>query len=94
MTTHTVEVSAKTADKIDLRSLLLATSTTYHQSAVSIRSGESTSVAWPVPFDKDELEWHRIVNTPRVRQALRHLAAEARRQIAAGETEEGGFAVE
>src|SRR5947208_2039502 len=42
----------------------------------------------------DELEWHRIVHTPHVRNGLRRLAAEARRQIATGETEEGGFAVE
>ena len=42
----------------------------------------------------EELEWHRIANTPRVRNGLRRLAAEARRQIATGETEEGGFAVE
>lgn len=42
----------------------------------------------------DELEWHRIVHTPRVRNGLRRLATEARRQITAGETEEGGFAVE
>ena len=42
----------------------------------------------------DELEWHRIVNTPHVRNGLRRLAVEARRQIAAGKTEEGGFAVE
>lgn len=42
----------------------------------------------------DELEWQRIVNTPHVRNGLRRLAAEARRQIAAGKTEEGGFAVE
>jgi hypothetical protein len=42
----------------------------------------------------DELEWHRIVNTPHVRNGLRCLAAEARRQIATGKIEEGGFAVE
>ncbi len=42
----------------------------------------------------DQLEWHNIVSNPRVRSGLRRLAAEARRQIAAGETEEGGFGVE
>jgi hypothetical protein len=40
----------------------------------------------------DELEWATIVNIPHVRRGLRRLAAEARRQIAAGETEKGGFA--
>ncbi len=43
---------------------------------------------------RDELEWHGIVHTPRVRNALRRLAAEAKRQTSRGETEEGGFAVE
>ena len=42
----------------------------------------------------DELEWDAIVSRPEVRQALRRLAVEARRQDAAGETEEGGFALE
>ena len=44
--------------------------------------------------DPEELEWKRIVNTPHVRSGLSRLAAEARRQFAAGETEEGGFAIE
>ena len=44
--------------------------------------------------DIDELEWHRIISTSHVRSGILHLAAEARRQIAAGEIEEGGFAVE
>jgi hypothetical protein len=42
----------------------------------------------------EELEWDNIINTPHVRGGLRRLAAEARRQFAAGETEEGGFAIE
>lgn len=42
----------------------------------------------------DEMVWHHIVNTPHVQNGLRRLAAEARRQVAAGEIEEGGFAIE
>jgi hypothetical protein len=42
----------------------------------------------------DELSWHKIVATPHVQRGLRRLAAEARRQAIAGETEEGGFVVE
>ncbi len=42
----------------------------------------------------EEREWDRIVSKPRVRQALRRMAAEARRQYYAGETEEGGFGLE
>ena len=44
--------------------------------------------------ETEEREWDNIVNKPYVRQALRRMAAEARRQYYAGETEEGGFAVE
>ena len=39
----------------------------------------------------DEMEWDAIVSKPQVQQSLRRLAAEARQQDAAGETEEGGF---
>ena len=42
----------------------------------------------------EEREWHAIISQPHVEQALLRLAEEVRRQIAAGETEEGGFAVE
>lgn len=44
--------------------------------------------------DIDELEWYRIISTPHVRSGIRRLALEARRQVAVGEVEEGGFAVE
>lgn len=44
--------------------------------------------------EADEREWHAIISQPHVRQALRRMAAEARRQYYAGETEEGGFAIE
>jgi hypothetical protein len=42
----------------------------------------------------EEREWDSIFSKPRVRQALRRMAAEARRQYYAGETEEGGFGLE
>jgi hypothetical protein len=42
----------------------------------------------------DELEWDNIVSRPSAQRGLSRLAAEIRRQIAAGEIEEGGFAVE
>lgn len=40
----------------------------------------------------DELEWDNIVSQPGVQRGLSRLAADIRRQIAAGEIEEGGFA--
>jgi hypothetical protein len=42
----------------------------------------------------EEREWDSIVSKPHVRQALRRMADEARRQYYAGETEEGGFGLE
>lgn len=42
----------------------------------------------------EELEWHKIVSNPHVRSELRCLAAKTLQEFAAGETEEGGFAVE
>ena len=44
--------------------------------------------------EAEEREWDSIVNKPHVRQALRRMATEARRQYYAGETEEGGFGLE
>lgn len=44
--------------------------------------------------EAEEREWHAIISQPHVQQALRRMAAEARRQYYAGETEEGGFAIE
>ena len=44
--------------------------------------------------EAEEREWDAIVNKPHVRKALRRMAAEARRQYYAGETKEGGFAIE
>jgi hypothetical protein len=44
--------------------------------------------------EAEEQEWQAIISKPHVQQALRRMAAEARRQYYAGETEEGGFAIE
>ena len=44
--------------------------------------------------DSEEREWNTVLSKPRARSRLRRRAAEIRRQIAAGETEEGGFAIE
>src|SRR5437588_4070722 len=107
-----IPTDARTADKIDFRSLLYSTSSTYHQSRVLLTSGNPTSEGWPAPTlqvkdayirvyhalipkrsieeeEAEEREWDSIVSKPHVRQALRRMAAEARRQYYAGETEEG-----
>src|SRR2546425_5976066 len=44
--------------------------------------------------EAEEREWDAIVSKPHVRAASRRMAAKARREYYAGETEEGGFAVE
>lgn len=87
-----------TADELPLRSLQPA-SAAFYQTRVVIHSGKLASDTWSVPIadsleDEEEHEWHSIVSKPHVLQALRRMAAEARRQIAAGEIEEGGFAIE
>ncbi len=48
----------------------------------------------PEEEEAEEREWDNIVSKPNVRQALQRMAAEARRQYYAGETEEGGFGLE
>jgi len=73
-------------DNIDIGTVTTGNSSTAHG---------YVSFVFPLqPNDSEELEWDNIVNTSHVRRGLLHLAAEARRQFAAGETEEGGFAVE
>ncbi len=42
----------------------------------------------------EEEEWDALVQSPHGQRALHHLLTEARREIAAGKTEEGGFGVE
>ena len=42
----------------------------------------------------DERKWDKITSTSHVQQALIELADEAEKQEQAGETEEGGFALE
>ena len=44
--------------------------------------------------DEEELEWDNLFAQPHVQAGLDRLAEEAERQFAAGEIEEGGFAVE
>jgi hypothetical protein len=88
---------AGTANRVDLRSLLYATSSTYHQSQFPYSFGRPTSERWLTPIteeEEEEREWDRIVNKAHVQQALRRMANEARQQYYARETEEGGFGLE
>ncbi|HKV57119.1 MAG TPA: hypothetical protein VJO32_02520 [Ktedonobacteraceae bacterium] len=82
------EKTGKTYARIPLSSVHAST---FHSDHIMVDNAAANSI---VSDAYDELEWHKIVNTPHVRNGLRRLAMEARRQIAAGETEEGGFAVE
>jgi len=86
--------TSMTADKIVLSTLSLATS---YQARIT--SGEAALETWPVPIEDfieeaEEREWDILFAKPHVQRALRRMAAEARQQYYAGETEEGGFAVE
>jgi hypothetical protein len=44
--------------------------------------------------DEEELEWDTLFAQPHVQAGLSKLAEEAKQQVALGEFEEGGFAVE
>ncbi len=88
---------AGTANEVDLRSLLYASSSTYRHSQFPYSVGRPTAAKWLAPItenEEEEREWDSIVHKPHVRNALRRMATEARRQYYAGETEEGGFGLE
>lgn len=55
---------------------------------------EQNAIAERILEEIDEREWDKIISTPHVQQAIIELAEEAKQQEAAGEIEEGGFAVE
>ena len=60
---------------------------------LSDQEQEALAAAWEESLE--EREWERIVAKPRVRDALRRMAAAAREQAEAGETEDitgDGFA--
>ena len=72
-----------------------APASTFHSDFITLDTSAAVSEADSIERDAfDELQWHNIVSTPRVRNGLRRLAAEARREYYAGETEEGGFALD
>ena len=55
---------------------------------------EQNAIAERILDELDEREWDKITSTSHVQQALIELADEAEQQEQAGETEEGGFALE
>lgn len=72
-----------------------APASTFHSDHITLEVFIALEEADSIVQDAlDELEWHDIVSTPQVRNGLRRLAAEARREYYAGETEEGGFALD
>lgn len=102
MSTDLLQKTSSTADISTSVSLWVAASD-YHSKAHVILN---TTAAWIRSHydigpkrtieeeEAEEREWDSIVSKPHVRQALRRMAAEARRQYYAGETEEGGFGLE
>ena len=72
-----------------------APASTFHSEHITLEAFAAEVEADFIVRDAlDELEWHNIVSTPQVRNGLRRLAAEGRREYFAGETEEGGFALD
>lgn len=78
---------------------LSATPSTFQRSTVPIWALSSVSTSTVTrrtdgEDDEEEQEWDALFAQPHVQSALCRLADEAERQFIAGETEEGGFAVE
>jgi len=71
-----------------------ATSTSIVSTATSAGTLEITASQRKIAEELEEQEWDAVVSQPYVQHGLNRLAAKIRQQIAAGETEEGGFAVE
>ena len=55
---------------------------------------EQNAIAERILDELDQREWDNLTSTSHVQQALIELADEAELQEKAGETEEGGFALE
>ena len=88
-------IDQKTGSAFVRITLSSAQASTFPSDHITLGASAAVAEADSIVRDAfDELEWRDIVSIPRVRHALRRLAAEARRQYSAGETEEGGFAVE
>ena len=74
--------------------LRLAPSSTTYQSKFFLVDAATAIAESGSPDFLEELMWNKTFNTPHVKRGLRRLAAEALQEFAAGETEEGGFAIE
>jgi hypothetical protein len=102
MSTDLLQRTSSTADASASVSLWVAASD-YHSKAHVILNTTAAEENWIMSYydsvpkrtieeeEAEERAWDSIVSKPHVRQALRRMAAEARRQYYAGETEEGGF---
>jgi len=80
-----------TFDQKTGRALFYVSASTFHADYVTLAAKAAAAIE---EEEAEEREWDSIVSKPHVRQALRRMAAEARRQYYAGETEEGGFGLE
>jgi len=88
-----VRINPHTATSVGTRSFPLASAATTTAMSIVIPFSREKSSAFFMEMD-EEREWESIVRKNHVKNALRRLAADALRQEAEKETEEGGFAVE
>lgn len=91
----TFPIDKKTGNAFTRILLSSERASTFHSDHITLDKAAVVAEADSIVRDAfDEREWHNIVSTPHMRRGLRRLAAEARQQFAAGETEKGGFAIE
>lgn len=93
--TFTFTIDKKTGTVFAHFPLASEGASTFHSDHITLDRAAAVAEADSIIQDAfEELAWRNIVSTPHVLHGLRRLAAEARRQIAEGEYEEGGFAIE
>ena len=90
MIDHIIAVSADTR----VQSLVASVHFSYKPNTRSFRTSYPLIPQPPISEEEEEREWDAIVSKPHVRDAIRRMAREARRQYYAGETEEGGWELE
>lgn len=93
--THVLFISAVPSTTHPLETNIHAGASTAGTAAVLFPTLQGTSSETHRPplkeEEQSEKEWDEIIAKPRVMNAIRRMAAQARAQLLAGETEEGGF---
>jgi hypothetical protein len=88
-----VLINPNSSASVVTKSVQVVSATNTNVVSIIVPLSKNRNLSSSTEFDEEQ-EWESIVRKPHVRNALRRLAAEVLQQDAAGETEEGGFAIE